>query len=89
VRAGAREETMNLKNAFLCIDCDEVFAVEESSCNPRCPNCASSVFVPLSAWVQTWTTLEKLQGDTNRTTRDGASAKRLRLEIIHSTAIAV
>ena len=80
---------MKLTNALLCIDCDEVFTVEESSCNPRCPNCASSVFAPLSAWIQTWTANENAQVETNRITRDGASAKRPRLEIIHSTPIAV
>jgi hypothetical protein len=80
---------MNLKDALLCIDCDEVFTVEGSSCIPRCPHCASSVFAPLSAWVQTWTALERAQGGTNRKMRDGASAKRPRLEIVHPTSIAV
>ena len=77
---------MNIKDAFLCIDCDEVFTVVGSPCNPRCPICASSVLVPLSAWVQTWTALEK--GGTNRAMRGGASTKGPRLEIIHSTPVA-
>jgi hypothetical protein len=69
---------MNLKEAFLCIGCDEVFVIGGSPCNPRCPRCASSVFVPLSAWVQT------------RAAFDHALEKevRPRLEIIHPTPIA-
>ncbi|MGA2107696.1 MAG: hypothetical protein ABSH25_08625 [Syntrophorhabdales bacterium] len=43
---------MNLRDAVLCIDCDKVFTIEGSPCNPRCPRCASSVLMPLSAWVQ-------------------------------------
>jgi hypothetical protein len=77
---------MNLKDALLCINCDEVFAAAGSHGNPRCPRCASSVFVPLSAWVQTWTALEK--GETNRLMRGGASTERPRMEIVHSTTIA-
>jgi hypothetical protein len=77
---------MNIKDAFLCIDCDEVFTIVGSRCNPRCPICASSVLVPLSAWVQTWTALEK--SETNRIMRDGASTERPRLEIVRSTPIA-
>ncbi len=77
---------MNLKNAFLCIDCDEVFTIVGSPCNPRCPSCASSVFAPLSAWVQTWAALEK--GGMDRVTRDNGPTKRPSLEIIRSTPIA-
>ncbi len=72
---------MNLKDAFLCIDCDKVFTIEGSPCNPRCPICASSVLAPLSAWVQTWTALEK--GGTNRAMRSDASTKGPRLEIVN------
>ncbi len=79
---------MNLKDAFLCIDCDEVFMIAGTSCNPQCPRCASSVFAPLSAWVQTWSHLENAQGETSGATRGSASTKRPRLEIIHSTHIA-
>ncbi len=57
---------MNLKDALLCIDCDEVFAVEGSSCSPRCPACASSIFAPLSTWVQTWGALERSLGGTEQ-----------------------
>ena len=88
MRVDDAEEIVNLKDAFLCIDCDEVFMIEGSPCNPQCPRCASSVFAPLSAWVQTWTALETTQGETNRVTQGGASTKRPRLEIIHSTPIA-
>ena len=79
---------MNLKDALLCINCDEVFTAVGSPCNPRCPSCASSVFVPLSAWVQTWTALENSQGEATRAMRDGTSTKRPRMEIIRSTPIA-
>ncbi|MGA2106303.1 MAG: hypothetical protein ABSH25_01530 [Syntrophorhabdales bacterium] len=79
---------MNLKDAFLCIDCDEVFAIEGSPCNPRCPRCASSVFAPISAWVQSWAALDHSQGEMTRAMSAGASTKRPRLEIIHSTPIA-
>jgi hypothetical protein len=77
---------MNLKDALLCINCDEVFTAAGSAGNPRCPVCASSVFSPLSAWVQTWTALEK--GGTNRAMWGDASTKDPRLEIIHPTPIA-
>ena len=50
---------MNLRDALLCIDCDEVFATEGFTCNPRCPSCGSSVFAPLAGWIQTWTAFEK------------------------------
>ena len=79
---------MNLKDAFLCIDCDEVFAFEGSPCNPRCPRCASSVFAPISAWVQSWAVLDHSQGEMTRAMSAGASTKRPRLEIIHSTHVA-
>lgn len=88
MRVDDAEETMNLKDAFLCIDCDEVFIIEGSPCNSHCPRCASSVFAPLSAWVQTWTALENAQGKTNRVAREETSTKRPRLEIIQPTHIA-
>jgi hypothetical protein len=69
---------MNLRDAFLCIDCDEVFAIQDSPCNPRCPRCASSVFAPLSAWVGTRAAPDHAQ----------AGEARPRLEIVHATPIA-
>jgi len=69
---------MNLKDAFLCIDCDEVFIIGGSPCNPRCPRCASSVFAPLSAWVQTSAAFDHTQ----------EKKVRPRLEIIRPTPIA-
>ena len=77
---------MNLKDALLCINCDEVFTAVGSACNPRCPSCASSVFAPLSAWVQTWAALENSQVEAKRVMRDGASTGRPRMEIIRSDA---
>jgi hypothetical protein len=79
---------MKLKDALLCIDCDEVFTTEGSPCNPRCPSCASSAFAVLSAWVQTCAAFEKAQGGANGVTSDGASAKRPMMGIIRSTPIA-
>jgi hypothetical protein len=76
---------MKLRDALLCIDCDELFTISEGSvCNPRCPNCASSVFAPLSAWIETWAGRENQKRETDGVVRDGASARRPRMEIIHS-----
>jgi len=69
---------MNIKDAFLCIDCDAVFTIEGSPCNPRCPICASSVVMPVSAFLQTLTASERRTGETARP----------RLEIVHPTSIA-
>ena len=69
---------MNLRDALLCIDCDEVFAIQGSPTNPRCPRCASSVFAPLSGWVGTRAALDHAPGETARP----------RLEIIRRTNIA-
>ena len=79
---------MKLKDTLLCIDCDEVFAAEGHTCNPRCPSCGSSVFAPLACWVQTWTAFEKSEDETNRVTRYGASTEERRMEIIHPKPIA-
>ncbi len=79
---------MNLKDALLCIDCDEVFTFEGSVCNPRCPSCASSIFVPLSGWVQTWTAYDSLKGETSTRTCADESKKRRRIEIVHIAPIA-
>jgi hypothetical protein len=77
---------MKLRDALLCIDCDELFAISEggSVCNPRCPHCASSVFAPLSTWIETWAGRENPRRETDSVARDGASARRPRMEIIHS-----
>ena len=69
---------MNLRDAFLCIDCDEVFAIHDSPTNPRCPRCASSVFAPLSTWV----------GIRTAPNYAHAQEARPRLEIVHATPIA-
>jgi PHP family Zn ribbon phosphoesterase len=69
---------MKLKDAFLCIDCDEVFTTEGSRCNPRCPTCASSVLMPVSAFLQTLAAPERGKDETARP----------RLEIVHTTPIA-
>ncbi len=75
---------MKLRDVFLCIDCDEMFTLEGSPCNPRCPGCASSVFVPLSAFVRTLTAFERGTDET----REGVPVKRRRTEIVHPTPIA-
>ena len=77
------EEIMNLKDAMLCIDCDEVFVIEGSPANPRCPRCASPIMFPLSAWVPTWATLEHTQNETGMITLRAASIKRPGLKIVH------
>ena len=78
---------MNLRDALLCIDCDEVFSAEEHACNPRCPSCGSSVFAALACWVQTLTAIER-SGDDNGVTRFGTAATRRGMEIVRSTSIA-
>jgi len=78
---------MNLKDALLCIDCDEVFTPEGSTCNSRCPLCGSSVFAPLAGWVPTWTAFEK-SGETDRVTPCGTSTKERVMEVIRPTSIA-
>ena len=77
----------NLKDAFLCIDCDEVFAIEGSPRNPRCPRCASSVFASSSAWVRSWPALDHSKGEMVRAMRIGAFTERPGLEIVRSTHI--
>ena len=74
---------MDLRDAVLCIDCDNLFAIEGSQCNPRCPSCTSSVLVPLSAWVRTWAAFDRGAGVT-----ESASARKHRIELVHSTPIA-
>ena len=88
MRMGAREETLNLKDALICIDCEEVFVVQGSRCNPRCPACASSVCVPLSSWIGTGNTLDHGVDEAHAAAQDEAPANRRRMEIVHSTLIA-
>ena len=75
---------MKLKEMFLCIDCDEVFTTEGSPCNPQCPTCASSVFMPLSAWVQTMTAFERGTGEAERVTHGDMTERRRRIALVHS-----
>jgi len=77
------EDIMNLKDAFLCIDCDEVFAIDGSPSNPRCPRCASSVLMPVSAWVRTWTAFERGAGDTG-----SAPPRKRSMELVYSMPFA-
>ncbi len=78
---------MELKDALLCIDCDEVFAAEGLTCNTRCPSCGSSVYARLDGWVQTWTAFEKSL-TTNRGTRHGLSVKQQKIKIVPPTSVA-
>ena len=78
---------MNLKDAMLCIDCDEVFTAKEP-CNPQCPSCASSVYVRLSVWVPSWTAFGKLQGEASSVPSLNTSRKKRGIGIIHPTDIA-
>lgn len=43
-----------LQNARLCMDCDTIF--EE----PRCPNCSSESYFPVSRWVRPAVAQEKV-----------------------------
>jgi len=40
---------MKLKDAFLCIDCDEIFVADKT--NPSCPSCCSRSYAPISGWI--------------------------------------
>jgi hypothetical protein len=52
---------MKLPEAFLCIDCDEVFIAKGNA--PRCPSCGSSAHAPLSRWVKSMEGYEREQFD--------------------------
>ena len=82
------EGIMKLKEMFLCIDCDEVFTAERSTCNPQCPICASSVFMPLSVWVQTMTAFERTRGEAENVTHHETTEGRRRIALVHSTPAA-
>ncbi len=63
-----RSETlqhMKLKDAYLCMECDEVFAVTGRT-NPSCPSCTGRSFAPLAEWVQTKKHFEKQQQKKQR-----------------------
>jgi len=79
---------MNLRHAVLCIDCDEVFTVEKSPCNPRCPICGSSVFAPLSAWVRTWVGFERSLGETVEVAPVAEPVRRRVMELVPPAPIA-
>ncbi len=78
---------MELKDALLCIDCDEVFTAEGLTCNTRCPSCGSSVYARLDTWVQTWTAFEKSL-KANRVSRHGTSVKQQRMKIVPTRSVA-
>lgn len=43
----------NLRDSYICCDCDEVFAISDAIRDDlvRCPACASSAIAPLACWV--------------------------------------
>ena len=41
---------MRLKDAYLCVDCDEVFTLNRAS-GYKCPNCGSDSYGPLQRWT--------------------------------------
>ena len=41
---------MRLKDAYLCVDCDEVFTLSRSS-GYKCPNCGEESFGSLERWM--------------------------------------
>ena len=67
---------MKLRDALLCIDCDEVFTTKGSPCNARCPTCGSRVSAPLFTWVPTSNAYEYPR------------PKATTLELVHPTPIA-
>ncbi len=56
---------MKLKDAYLCMECDEVFSVTGRT-NPSCPSCTSRSYAPLAAWVETQTHAEKKREKKSR-----------------------
>ncbi len=49
---------MKLHEAYLCIDCDEIFVANET--NPSCPSCNSRSFAPISGWLTSWEAFDRL-----------------------------
>ena len=44
----------NLRDSFICCDCDDVFSLSDAVRNAesiQCPACASAAVAPLSCWV--------------------------------------
>ncbi len=78
---------MNLKDALLCLDCDEIFSTRTTSCNAQCPRCASSAFAPLSTWVQDWTTFAKTQ-DERDDAPQAASSRKHRIFLVRKAPAA-
>ncbi len=56
---------MKLTEAFLCIDCDEVFTAHGN--NPSCPSCNSRSFAPVSGWITSWEAYDRLNGRSKPT----------------------
>lgn len=53
---------LNLKNAIVCIDCEEIFSfLDMEPCYGKCPACASQVIFPLAKWIN-----RKIDGLSNR-----------------------
>lgn len=50
---------MKLAQAYLCIDCDEIFSVAGQT-NPACPNCASRTYAPIAGWLTTQDLADRL-----------------------------
>ena len=47
---------MKLKDAFLCVECDEIFEGN----NVVCPSCMSRSTAPISGWITSWSAYDRL-----------------------------
>ncbi len=79
---------MKLRDALLCIDCDEVFTAEGSACNARCPRCGSQVSVSMTVWLPAWNAYDNPRPVPTFHRGNGAVAKRRRMKLVHATPIA-
>lgn len=53
---------MRLQNAYICIDCDEVFDPIGQGGKHQCPACASMSCAPISGWITSWSAFDRLVG---------------------------
>lgn len=58
---------MKLKDTFICIECEEIFAAgflapAEGKRVEACPSCGGAAFARLSRWVMTMSDYEKRGG---------------------------
>lgn len=51
---------MRLQNAYLCIDCDEIFDPLGQGGKHQCPACTSRSCAPISGWITSWSAYDRL-----------------------------